>query len=248
VDGHGRALGVLICLLALLQIRPVVVRSWKLNGETLAAWKGARPPHLSQQPLDADLNGDGCLERVILRGEQVKIVRTGQAGGQSGGCGTDQVWVSPPAWQIRRAMITDLNRDRTAEVTFLVWRPFKPWPIDRYIPNGGRINEFHTQDGLSSHIVLLGWNKGKFRELWAGSAMVRPFLAFSVGDLNRDGNAELVGIEGNYATRRPVVGNILSVWEWNGFGFTRLARIDGTFRDVGVAHAGEDGYLILTQN
>jgi len=247
MDRSGRALGVLICLLALLQTRPVVVHSWKLDGETLAVWKGAQPPRLSTRPLEADMDRDGCLERVILTGGQAKIMRTGQESGGYAGCVFGQVWTSPPTWKIREAMITDLNRDRALEVTFLVWRPFEPWPIDRYIPKGGRINEFHYQDGLSSHIVLMGWNKGKFRELWAGSAMVRPFIAFSVGDLNEDGNSELVGIEGSYAAYSST-GNILSVWEWNGFGFTRLARIDGTFHDVGIAHAGKDGYLILTQN
>ncbi len=226
-------------------------------------WKSAQPPCLEASPfeasplapsaletsaLEADLDIDGRMERVIHSGAQVKIVRICAEEERLSGCEDEDLWNSPPSWQISQVRVTELNHDRVPEVTLLVWRPFKSWPIDRYIPHGGRIEGFHNRDGLSNHLVLIGWKQSGWRELWAGSALVHPLLSFASADLNGDGFADLAAVESDYSAPRTAAGSSLSVWEWNGFGFTRLARVAGTFREVGVAHAGKDGYFILTTN
>lgn len=248
MDGRTRILGVVICGLAFLQIRPVVVRSWRVSGEEILPWRSAQPPRMEVNPLETDLDGDGNLERVIQNGTQVKIVRVCEE--EKGSCGraNEDLWSSPPSWRIKQVLVTEVNRDGVPEITMLVWRPFKPWPIDRYIPHGGRIAEFHDRAGSSNHLVLLGWKKGALRELWAGSALVRPLRSLAAGDVNGDGFDELAAIESSYAEAQTAAGTNLSVWEWNGFGFTRLGRVSGIFREVGIARAGKDGYVILTQN
>jgi hypothetical protein len=248
MDNLTRPLSIVICLLALLQATPVLVQSWRYSDGEIVLWKNTNPPRLISRPLEADLDADGYLERVILDGTRVMITRVREDTNKAYTCIGEPLWESPPGWRVKQAVIGDLDHDHLPEVTLLVWRPFEPWPIDRYIPSRGRINEFQTQDGMSSHIIMLGWKNGKFREVWAGSAMVRPFLAFSAGDVNGDGYDELVGIESSYTTSLTAPGNILSIWEWNGFGFTRLGRVRGTFRDVGMAQSNTSESIILTFN
>lgn len=248
MDKPGRLLSIVICLLAVLQTTPVLVRSWKYSDGEIRPRKNVDAPLLKPRSLEADLDANGYLERVVFDDKLLIIERFCTDSQKTAGCIAAPLWISPPGWQIKQASIGDFNRDRSPEVTLLVWRPFESWPIDRFIPRGGRIEEFQTQDGMSSHIILLGWKKGKFRELWAGSAMVRPFLAFTNGDVNGDGYDELVGIESSYAASHNAPANLLSIWEWNGFGFTRLGRLQGTFRDVGVAQTNTAESIIFTFN
>ena len=138
-------------------------------------------------------------------------------------------WQSPPAWQVEQAQITDLNRDGIPEATLLVWRPFKPWPVDTWLPNGGRIESFHDREGRSCHMILIGWKQGSFRELWAGSAMAEPVNNFAVADLVGNDRQVLVTLEGKYDDPPSVPSRRLKVWEWNGFGFTVVHELADSF-------------------
>jgi hypothetical protein len=105
----------------------------------------------------------------------------------------------------------------------LVWRPFAPWPIDAFLPDGGRIAGFHDAQNRSCHIILFGWKQGAFRELWAGSALAEPLLDFYAADWNGDGRQELMAVETGYD--QPTTAKALSLWEWNGFGFSLIGRL-----------------------
>ena len=98
-----------------------------------------------------------------------------------------------------QAQISDLNRDGGPEATLLVWRPFQPWPVDQWLPHGGRIESFHDDQGNSCHIILIGWRGSAYGELWAGSALAGPVRSFAAADLNGDGSQELLTLEGSYA-------------------------------------------------
>jgi hypothetical protein len=172
------------------------------------------PPRLSAPvpPLTtADLNSDGTIERIVLRGSGVSIES-----------GSAALWASPPGWQIRTAQITDLNHDGRPELALLVWRPFAPWPVDAILPHGGRIADFHDAQNLSCHIILIGWTEAGFREVWAGSALAEPLLDFYAADWNGDGRQELMTVETEYGN--PLEGRAISLWDWNGFGFSLLGR------------------------
>jgi hypothetical protein len=163
-----------------------------------------------------DLNGDGVAEALLLTAGSVEIRSRGEL-----------VWRNPLSWQVIQAQLTDLNHDGQREVTLLVWRPFQPWPVDRYLPHGGRIKEFHDANGRSCYLILIGWQRGKYRELWAGSAMSSPLRSFSAIDVDGDGRQELVGFESDYTDPRDVPARAITYWEWNGFGFTLLIRLKG---------------------
>ena len=155
------------------------------------------------------------------------------------------IWQSPESWQVIQAGITDLNHDDVPEVALLVWRPFRPWPVDKWLPYGGRIASFQDERGNSCHIILIGWIDGLFREIWAGSALAEPVKSFSAADLNGDGLQELITLEGKYSDPESESAHDMKVWEWNGFGFSVVSKIDGIFSKMAVVQADGDHILIL---
>jgi hypothetical protein len=153
-------------------------------------------------------------------------------------------WQSPSAWRVDQARMTDLNRDGIPEVTLLIWRPFRPWPVDAWLPHGGRIENFHDAGGMSCHIILIGWKQASFRELWAGSAMANPVKSFTVADLEGNGRQYLITLEAEYDDPAFDPARRLKVWEWNGFGFTAVNELDDLFTLMGIAQT-EDGREVI---
>jgi len=184
--------------------------------------------------LQADLDGNGTQESLVLSNGHLSIYS-----------GSMTVWESPAAWQIAQAAISDLNHDGEPEVVLLVWRPFRPWPVDQWLPYGGRIANFHNQAGLSCHIILIGWMRGGYHELWAGSAMADPIVSFATGDLDGNNEQELVALEGRYIDSTAAPARTLKVWKWNGFGFSVVSYLDGIFNKMALVQASNGRILIL---
>jgi len=185
-------------------------------------------------PATADLDRDGLPESLLLANGQLTILAAGRS-----------VWRSPASWTVVQAGITDLNHDGAPEAALLVWRPFRPWPVDRWLPHGGRIDSFHDNEGNSCHLILIGWRGSAYGELWAGSALAEPLRSFAVADLNGDNLPELVTLEGSYADSRTASARALKVWEWNGFGFTVVSALDGVFDKMALVRADTGRILIL---
>ena len=225
---------VVLTLGVLLQTSPIPLGAWTLSPA------GLIPSSISAGivPItpftQADFNGDGIPESLSVTDGNATIISGGRI-----------VWQSPQAWTVIQAEITDLNRDNMPEAALLVWRLFRPWPVDRWLPYGGRIADFHDADGNSCHIILIGWRGHEYGELWAGSALAEPIKSFSAADLNGDGQQELVTLEGTYADSRSAPARILKVWEWNGFGFNVVAKIKGKFDKMSLVRADAGRILIL---
>lgn len=225
---------ILLALVMLPQTSPAPLRALELGPAGLVPVSiptGASPVTPITQ---ADLDGNGTLESLVLTGGHLSILS-----------GSGIVWQSPPAWQIAQAAISDLDRDGKPEVTLLLWRPFRPWPADQWLPNGGRISGFHDAKGQSCHIILIGWRGGGYRELWAGSAMVDPITSFAVADLEGKGTQVLVALESRYTAPRSAPARTLKVWEWNGFGFSVVSYINGTFSELTLVQADNGHILVL---
>jgi hypothetical protein len=183
-----------------------------------------------------DLDNDGLLEQVILKKSIVTIQRDDTS-----------LWSSPPNWEVKQVEITDLNHDGQPEVTLLLWRDFAPWPIDDYLVHPGRIQNFHDRLGYSCHLILIGWRQQAFREIWAGSALIDPLLTFATADLDKDGKDELIALEGRYDDHLGL-NNAITVWQWNGFGFTLLSRgPQGYFHAFRVVRSTDTTNLLLVQ-
>jgi hypothetical protein len=230
-----RAIPCLIAVCSLITIFRTHLTQWEwMNGDFIAMDPQSSTPFV---PLrEADLNSDGSHEQILLHGNGVSIER-----------GSEILWASPPEWKIRATQITDLNHDGLKELTLLVWRPFKPWPVDKVLPHGGRIAGFHDAQNQSCHIILIGWAGGGFRELWAGSALAEPLLDFYSADWNGDGRQELMAFETEYD--HPLEGKALSLWEWNGFGFSLLGRrITGIGKYALLVGQKEKPSILIDQN
>ena len=226
----------------LLQISPAPLHAWELGpaGLTPAALSATTVP--VRPPIQADFDRDGQPERLALADGRLTILSADVP-----------VWQSPPAWTVVQAQITDLNHDGAPEAALLVWRPFRPWPVDQWLPHGGRIADFQDAQGNSCHIILIGWRGSQYGEVWAGSAMAEPVHSFAVADLDGNNLQELVTLEGSYAdSHLPawVLGGIspaqaLKVWEWNGFGFSVVSTIEGTFDKLALVRTVSGRILIL---
>jgi len=191
--------------------------------------------NVSIKPVfQADLNRDGLPESLLLANGRLTIISVGQI-----------VWQSSAAWMVIQTGMTDLNRDGIPEAALLVWRPFRPWPVDRWLPAGGRIAGFHNAAGDSCQIILIGWRGSSYGELWAGSALAEPIQSFAVADLNGDNGQDLITLEGSYADSRSAPARALKVWRWNGFGFTVVSTMAGTFDKMALVQASDGRNLIL---
>jgi hypothetical protein len=218
-------------------LRALYLESTGLTWVPLPAWTVPVKP-----PTEADFNRDGSPESLAFTDGRLTILSSSRS-----------VWQSPTSWNVVQAEITDLNRDGTPEATLLVWRPFHPWPVDQWLPHGGRIANFQDGEGNSCHIILIGWRGSKYGELWAGSAMAEPVKSFAAADLNEDHVQELVTLEGSYADTRlssrvfegSKPARALKVWEWNGFGFSVVSAMERTFYKLALVQANAGRILIL---
>jgi hypothetical protein len=224
----------LVALLALMLVSPASISVWQLAASTLKPVAIPSGASSIQDLKLADFDADGLAETLRLLNGRATI--------WSG----DQVrWQSPENWQVRQALIADPNRDGRPEAILLVWRPFKPWPIDEWLPSGGRINRFHDSAGMSCHLILIGWREGSFRERWAGSALAEPINSLGVADLNGTGEQFLVTLEYEYGDPPSAPARRLKVWEWNGFGFTVVSEMEGPFSHMSFVLADGGQTLIL---
>jgi len=113
---------------------------------------------------------------------------------------------------------------------------------------GGRISSFHNARGQSCHLILIGWGKKGAREAWAGSALSSPVKGFAIGDLDGDGRQELATMDGDYNDPDSFPAKTVKIWEWNGFGFSRLEQIETPGRQLFISDQGDGsaGILIST--
>jgi hypothetical protein len=146
----------------------------------------------------------------------------------------------PSSWHIITALEADLTRDGAAECVLLVWRPWEDWPIMRWSDSPSPIADHRDMYGDSAHIILIDLQGQS--EVWAGSALAVPIVEIAVGDVNGDGGAELVALEGDYTTGRNGPARNVAVWRWNGFGFTLAWRSSpGRFSELSLIDVNDDG-------
>ncbi len=218
----------------LFQVTPVQPRGWVLEAGALVPVSlnagMVEMPSLKQ----ADLDGDGTAEALYIRQETAFIEKSGISR-----------WQSPPGWQVLDAQVTHLTGDGQSEAALLVWRPFRAWPVDRWLPSGGRIAGFHDAEGNSCQIILIGWKNGQYAEEWAGSPLAEPVRQFRAADLNGDGKQELITLDGLYGEPRLAPAHFLKVWEWNGFGFSNVYSQAGRFAGLALARSPEGKMMIL---
>lgn len=215
---------ILLSIIALFNLSPSWLTAWSYDQESLSIWSMSfdqlKPIGSS---LTARIDGKALCLKLSDGHAVINLCNTNQM---------DVVWQSPADWDVREAFFSDLTRDGVPEATLLVWREYQPWPVDRFLPSGGRIDSFQDSEGRSCHVILIGMKDGEFEEVWAGSAMADPLHQIHAADLDNDGMEELAGLE------YPYDGNdhrsSIVVWEWNGFGFTLGDRKAGSYSTLQI--------------
>jgi len=158
-----------------------------------------------------DLTGDGVLERVQRVGEQVVVYHKGS-----------EVWRSPPAWRVVDLALGDPNDDGRGELLLALWQP--------------------DAEGVPrSQPFVLGYRRGAYRLLWAGSAVADPLREVELGDVDGDGVQELIVLEERGDARA------VTVWRWHGWGFSLAWRSPpGHYQDLVLVAEGAGQPLLIT--
>ena len=229
----------IITYLCLIFISPVSISVFQYCNHELVRKAITQNYDPVTYPSHADLNLDGEADHLRLSSSGVQLLSE-----QPNHTAPTILWQSPPDWQIAQAAITDLNRDGKPEMTLLVWRPFRPLPIDTYLPVAQSHTDFQNEDGKSCQIILIGWKNNRFKELWAGSALAEPVASFAAVDLDGDGLQELITLDGRYEDSRKQPAHSLSVWQWNSFGFSLQDREPGSFNTLVVLSAADGNAIV----
>jgi hypothetical protein len=125
------------------------------------------------------------------------------------------IWQSNPDWQVEDFLVADLNRDGQAELNLAVFKSGfygdrKPFWIEE-------------DAEFSCHFFVLGVTAKEVFPIWQSSQIEKPICQFTAEDQNNDGFKELVVEEGIYTKNSfSCRETIMSAWQWNGWGFTKI--------------------------
>jgi poly-gamma-glutamate synthesis protein (capsule biosynthesis protein) len=144
-----------------------------------------------------DLTGDGPPEVARRSGGQVTIYEEGTA-----------VWRTPDDWRVVDVALGDPNHDGRGELLLAIWRP--------------------DPDGYErSQPYIVGHRGGAYRLLWGGRPVVSPILEVELGDVDGDGNQEVVVLEDRGQEQS------IAVWRWQGWSFSLVWRSpNGHYQDL----------------
>ena len=159
--------------------------------------------------LSGDLDGDGRGERVELMDGTLRLYDEQQ-----------EIWHSDPTWDVHQATFADADNDGGAELAFVLWKPFAPLPIDRFHKGPSLIEGNKNAADESCHLFIYGFQRGALRPRWCSSALPEPIHEFAFGDVDGDGRNELVVLEGSYDDEREAPARHVTIWRWNGWGFS----------------------------
>lgn len=155
----------------------------------------------------------------------------------------DIIWESPIDWRVTEAFFSDLNRDGQQELSLLVWRAYRPWPVDRLLHFEGLTKNYHDENGSSCQLILLKWDGSQIKEAWAGSALASPIHDLQVLDMDGDGYQELAALEQPYDSQ--LKGSSVVLWRWNGFGFSLDDRMQGKFTSLSTLVDRNRDWLLI---
>lgn len=134
----------------------------------------------------------------------------------------------PKTWEVRSVFYADLTGDGIPECVLAVWRPWRDWPIQRWA-TGSKSPIYANRDprGRSSHLILVRpTGGGAYREIWAGSPLMRPL--YSIQPKKWKKRIVVEALEGNYHDSNGEIPHSKALWEWDGFGFKLVDRTELT--------------------
>lgn len=188
-----------------------------------------------------DLTGNGKPESFRVRNRRLEI----RAGGSPG-----LLWISPRAWEMRQALLADVDGDGGAELVMVLLKK------GSFGPHRPRWHKgFDREKG--THLFVYRWKKGALRPVWCSSAMPRQIVrirkvpgnripeeivnrsenqkrTFGDGLLIRD-RSRLDGFRIPEKGEREALADAPAVWLWDGWGFTRQPAVSAPADRAGGA-------------
>jgi hypothetical protein len=129
-----------------------------------------------------------------------------------------KVWTSDPTWDVRQLLVGDVDNDAQQEVALVLWKPYHREPS--IIFDAFNFTSPWEEGTLRNHLFVYGRREGQWQPLWCSSPIPDPVLQIAAGDVDGDGADELVALERSYGEDPGVPACHVSVWRWNGWGFT----------------------------
>jgi len=167
---------------------------------------------------------------ILLAEGSLTVVHQGQ-----------EVWGSDPSWDVRQLLVADVNNDGKEEAAFVLWKPFRLEPAIFY--ETFRFPSLWEEGSLRNHLFIYGWRDAAWQHLWCSSPVADPIMEVAAGDVDGDGANELVVLEGSYDAPDAAARHV-SVWCWNGWGFTLQWRSPGGAWDhLMLQDVTDDGVL-----
>lgn len=163
-------------------------------GKKLAADRLVKVRHL-------DLDGDGIRERYSLRDGILRVE-----------VGSRQIWETPACWWVDYFFLGDANNDGRPELNLLLWKEGSFGPQRPFWVEG-------EDRSVKNHLFVFKLEEGEIKAVWQSSNLDRPNLRAALIDRDGDGKKELLALEGTYTGSGEFQ---LTLWQWNGWGFSRL--------------------------
>jgi hypothetical protein len=225
---------IVVCVFSSLS--PARFRLWA-EQEGHLTWRGVSS--LSGRLITHTPSTDTVIDNTIY----ILSLNDGVASVRQKGEQGKTLWESPPDWRVTEAFFSDLNRDGVDEISLLVWRAYRPWPVDRLLHFPGMTKDFKDETGQSCQLILLNLTGNEVREAWAGSAMAAPLHDLQVLDLDGDGYQELAALEQPYDDKSAA--SSVVIWRWNGFGFSLDDRLEGNYTDLSILQDQVQSWLVI---
>lgn len=147
-------------------------------------------PKPFKKQIEVDLDSDGKLESIVLDSKYPKSLQIRQ--------NAKLKWQGVPAkWKPWKLDIADVDGDGVKEIVIGVFKSTK----------------FFSKP--HNCLFIYGWNGKKAFPKWLGSSLSRPFTEFMFADLDNQKGDELIAMETTLKGKKSI-----SVYKWNGFGFT----------------------------
>lgn len=141
------------------------------------------------QEIEADLEGDGRCEKLVLSEESPDSLTIWRDG--------EKIWQGiPRKWRPWKLLVADVDGDGVKEIIVGVHKTTRFWP------------EPHNC------LFVFGWDGRKAFPKWLGSRLSKPFVDFAFAELDGEAGEELASLE---VTQNG--GRCLVVYSWCGFGF-----------------------------
>mgnify|MGYP001324536847 CR=1 FL=1 len=136
--------------------------------------------------------------------------------------GGSEAWSSPPEWWVDDFHLADTTGSGRKYLHLSVW---KAGSFGKSKPFWVKEND----DRVRNHLFVLSWADKKIAPVWQSSELDAPNCQIAFIDSDGDGKEELYAIEGSNSDWPDCRGQAVSVWEWNGWGYSNDWRKGGGF-------------------